>query len=88
MPQPRSKIEPAAEHVQDRVVIGHDEQPVALHVVAGVDDDGQVTGRQDRLEALGELRPAGPTGQDRRRGSPVAPSVQVFVDGPDPDHGS
>ena len=56
-------IESVGEHVEDRVVVGHDEQTVALGVVAGVRDDRQVAGGEDRLEAVGQLRAAGPAGQ-------------------------
>ena len=50
---------------------GRDEEPVALGVVGGVDDDGQGVA-DGGLEALGQLRPADAAGEQRRRSS--APS--------------
>ena len=52
----------AGERVHDGVVVGADEEAVALGVVGGVDDDGQPVA-DDGLEALGELRPADAAGQ-------------------------
>ena len=57
------EVEPLGQHVHDRVVVGHHQQAVALGVVAGVDDDGQVARWQDRLEAVGQFRAAGPAGE-------------------------
>ena len=45
MPQPHSTCSMPGERVHDGVVVGHHEQPVALRVVAGVDDDRQVARR-------------------------------------------
>ena len=41
--------------VEDRVEVRADPQPVEIEVVGGVDDDGQVAGRQRRLQPLGQL---------------------------------
>src|SRR5204862_6567208 len=56
-------IEPVGEHVHDRIVVWHHEQSVTLGVVAGVDDDGQLAPAECRLQALGQLRAAGPARQ-------------------------
>ena len=57
-------VEPARQHVHDRVVVGHDEQAVPLGVVARVGDDRQVARAEDGLEPVGQLRATGPAGQD------------------------
>ena len=44
-------------------MVGHDRQSVQLQVVARVDDDRQVAGREHLLQALGELGAADPAGQ-------------------------
>ena len=68
------EVEPPGQHVHDRIVIGHHQQAVPLRVVAGVDDDRQVAGWQDGLEALGQLRAAGPAGQgDDPHATPLTP---------------
>ena len=72
MPQPNSRFAIPASVYMHGVVVGADEQPVALEVVAGVDDDGQV--RADlRLQAVGELGAADAPGQrdDAHVRSPV-----------------
>jgi hypothetical protein len=56
-------VEAPGEHVHDRVMVRHDEQAVPFRVVARVDDDGQVAGRQGRLETVSELRAARPAGE-------------------------
>jgi len=55
----------AGEGVHDRVEIRTDEQPVRLRVVRHVDDHGQVAGRDDHLEAMGQLGAARAAGQER-----------------------
>ena len=50
------------ERVHARVVVGHDEQRVALRVVAGVDDDVQPVAEVG-LQPLGQLRPADAAGE-------------------------
>ena len=52
----------AREVVQDRVVVGHHEQPVADAVVAGVDDDVEPV-PDVGLEPLGQLRAADAAGE-------------------------
>ena len=52
----------ARKRVQDRVQVGANEQAVPLGVVADVDDDRQIAGSQDLLQAVGDLRPSGPAG--------------------------
>ena len=52
----------AGQRVHDGVVVGADEEAVALEVVGGVDDDGQLVA-DDRLETGRELRPADATGE-------------------------
>ena len=61
MPQPNRAFDPG-ERVHDRVVVRADEQPVALEVVAGVDDDGEA-GADGRLEPACEPRPADAAGE-------------------------
>ncbi len=56
-------VEAARQHVQQGVVIGHDEEAMPFRVVAGIDHDGQVAVGEDRLEPVGQFRAAGPAGQ-------------------------
>ena len=53
----------AGQRVHDRVLVRADRERVALQVVAGVDDDGQVAGREDSLQPIGELRSSDASGQ-------------------------
>ena len=79
-PQPRSSSNRPAEHVHDRVVVGHDEQAVALGVVAGVDDDA--SGRPARGPPGGR----GPVSRrrSRRRGRRPSRVMRRGARGPRP----
>ena len=49
------RIGDPGQRVEDRVEVGADPQPEELEIVGGVDDHGQVAGRQFPGQALGEL---------------------------------
>ena len=57
------RIGDAGQRVQDGVVVRADRQGVALEVVAGVDDDGQLARREDLLESVRELGASNASGQ-------------------------
>ena len=69
MPQPHSRLSMPGERVHDRVVVGHDEQAVALEVVAGVDDDRQLARRRRPGARAASFAP--PTPPARRRRHPA-----------------
>ena len=62
MPQPWLAVVEPGQRVHDRVVVGADEEAVALQVVGRVDDDRQLVA-DDRLETGRELRPADAAGE-------------------------
>ena len=57
-------VEDPGEPVEDGVGVGADRKTPELEVVGGVGDHGQRIGRQDLVEAFGQHRPAGATGED------------------------
>ena len=58
-------VDQAAERVEQRVDVGADVQPVELHVVADVGDDGQLDAIAHEGEPVRELRASRATGEER-----------------------
>ena len=58
-------VDQAAERIEQRVDVGADVQPVELHVVADVGDDGQLDAIAQQLEAVRELGAASAAGEER-----------------------
>ena len=72
---PTLPVGQARQRVQDGVVVRADPEAVEVLVVAGVDDHGQVAGRDDELEPERQLGPADAAGErDDPRTASVRPS--------------
>ena len=68
-------VDQAAERVEQRVDVGADVQPVELHVVADVGDDGQLDAIAQEGEPVRELRASRSTGEERDLHRLRVPSV-------------
>src|ERR1035437_10597755 len=56
-------VRDARQRIQHGVMVRAHDQAVALQVVAGIDDDGQLAGRDYVLESVGEFRSPDSSGQ-------------------------